>query len=835
MYIHRQILFFILVYSLSLGQAPLWVRFISDGEGNFFEAKRDFENYRKTHKKQRGDGQNPFMRYAYFLEERVDKKGHYDRFATWKAWKQLQSAKIQNSGNWTPLGPSYWTNPTGWNPGVGRVNDVTKPSANSSRIYVASPSGGVWYSSNDGNSWSPMTDTFPTIGASSIVVDYTDSNIVYILTGDGDGGDTYSLGVFKSTDGGNTWQTTGLSFSPGQYKRFYKLIMHPSNPNILFAVGRPGIYKTTDGGNTWTQVSSQRAYDIEFHPTNHDTIYACKSSFFRSTDGGNTWQAITTGLPPSSDVIRMAIAVTPAAPDVVYLLAGATGSYLEGFYKSNDAGSSFVKKIGDLSVDPNLLGYAYDGSDSSGQAWYDLAIAADPNDPNLVYTGGINVWKTTDGGSTWSIVAHWYAYGGPGTDPYVHADIHQLKFIGNTLYAGTDGGVFRSSDGGNTWQDLSNGLYITQFYRFSNVGNKILAGAQDNGTNLYTGLSSVWAHVRGADGMEAIIDPSNTNIMYASSQYGNLKKTIDNGSSWQGIGYDIDENGPWVTPYVIHPTNSNILLAGYKSLWKTTDGGSTWTKVLPRTAAGSFKSIAFAPSNPSIVFASTADELYKSTDGGDTWQDISSQINLGPIAINLKYIRVAPWDPNLIFIANAEKVIYSSDGGNTWTIFSAGLPYIPMNCIEFDPLTQGVYVGTDIGIYYSDATFSSWQPFFNGLPNVMVYELEVSGNKLRAATYGRGVWESDLYGIVTGLTPPEKFLVSVYPNPTFSDFKVEVGGVTGKKVFILYSVQGQEILRREFSGDYLIVPHEALNGRSGLFLYRLQTEKGIRSGKISIY
>ncbi|MFH1320502.1 MAG: T9SS type A sorting domain-containing protein [Bacteroidota bacterium] len=753
------ILFIIFFYPLS---AQKWVEMMQDGAVNFYDTQKEFNEYYKDRTYEKGKGWKQFKRWEYFMEQRVYPSGRLPKPT--QAWSEhieymkdhSSELKVKTGGNWMPLGPSDWFS-TGWNPGLGRVNCVMVDHGNSNIIYFGAPSGGCWKSTDGGNSWFTTTDGLPIIGVSGIAIDPVNHDIVYLGTGDGDGGDTYSIGVLKSTDGGNSWNTTGLNWQTTQTKRINKILIHPTDPNILFAATNNGIFYSSDAANNWILVQGGNFSDIEFKPGNTGIVYASSDEFFRSSDNGLSFTKITYGLPPDTDINRAFISVSEAAPDHVYFLCGSSDdASFYGLYRSENTGVTFSLRTNS----PNLFCYAEDGSGSGGQSWYDMALAVSPTNPDEVYVGGINVWKSIDGGLSFNINTHWYY---PTTYGYVHADIHSLDFFGSNLYCGSDGGIFKTSNNGNTWTDLSKGIEITQFYRIGGSPtnpNLIIGGTQDNGTNLLR--LGVWTHVLGADGMEAIIDYSNPDIMYGAIQNGDIYKSTDGGLNFNYIAGNITEGGAWVTPYVIDPFNSSTLYAGYKNVWKTTDGGSNWATISNFNPSYSLRSLAVAPSNPGYLYAATYDTLYKTTDGGASW----TFINDGLPSNAITYIAVNPTDPENIWVtlsgfSNGEKVYRTDDAGASWTNISGNLPNLPVNCIVYkEGSDDGIYVGTDVGIYYKDNTLTNWQPFMNNLPNVIVNELEIhyGSGKIRAATYGRGIWESDLYTPVAA--PPEAQFVS---------------------------------------------------------------------------
>ncbi|MBI2969064.1 MAG: hypothetical protein HYY40_14785 [Bacteroidetes bacterium] len=577
----------------------------------------------------------------------------------------------------------------------------------------------------------------------------------------------------KSTDGGSTWNPTGLTWTSSQGRVIHRLIIHPTTTSILFAATSNGIYKTTDSGTTWTQVKTGEHLDIEFHPTNPSVIYATTATrVVKSTDTGTTWANLTNGLPATSSVGRAAVAITAANSNVVYaLFADASDYSYYGLYKSSDQGSTWTQQ----SSSPNLFGYESNGSDAGGQAWYDMALAVSPTSENTVFAGGINIWKSTTGGSSWSISAHWTGSGAP----YVHADIHDLIFqpgSGSVVYSGNDGGVFKSTTTGTSWSDKSDGLTIHQIYRLGlsvTNSNLALVGSQDNGTSLYSGGS--WDNVYGGDGMECIIDWSNANIMYASMYYGYLFRSSNGGGNFSDISPSAGGNGAWVTPYVIHPSTNTTLLAGYTEVYKTTNSGTAWSAISSNLTGGTstLKSLAVAPSNANYIYAATYSNIYKTISGGTSWSNITGTV---PTGNSVTYIAVHPSDPNVVFVtlsgySSGNKVFKTVNGGTNWTNISVNLPNIPVNCIAVENNGyDALYVGTDLGVYYTNSTMSTWISFNDGLPNVIVNELEIhsSAGKIRAATYGRGLWSSDLMTVST--VQYDAGIISViWPSGTICD------------------------------------------------------------------
>jgi hypothetical protein len=597
----------------------------------------------------------------------------------------------------------------------------------------------------------------PVIGVSGIAVHNTNSNIIYILTGDGDAGDTRSIGVLKTTDGGDTWYSTGLEYEVTDNVTGYKLLMHPSNSNILFAAMTNGLWKTTDGGLSWTRVVFDSFRDIEFKPGDPSIVYAVSNNnYYRSIDGGDNFSDLTSsaGL-PTTGVQRFALGVSPANSTYVYIVAGPGGSSgdgtFRGFYRSFDSGLNFGFKTST----PNILGSSLNGTGDRNQSWYDLAIAVSPIDEAHIIVGGINVWRSTVFGNngSWFQISHWQSVTASNNGlEYTHADIHELVFNpnDNSLWCGSDGGVFRSTDYGVTWTDKSSSICNMQFYKIAGYepnSSLIIGGTQDNGSNKWTGGSGI-THFDGADGMDCAIDHSNSNIQYHMRQNGQLRKSTNGGSTHSYIAPDTV--GPWVTPLVMDPNNSQILYVGNFQVFRSSNGGISWS---PRGSSGS-GAMAVGTNNSSIVYATNGGTLQRSSNSGLGWTTINGNLPIGTIT----GITVDPQNANQVWICMGgydadEKVFLTYDASAAsvnWINQTGSLPNTPVNCIQIEdgPVDDAIYIGTDIGVYYRDPGLGDWIPFRNGLPTVPVFDLEINegAELIRAGTFGRGLWESNTFG-----------------------------------------------------------------------------------------
>jgi PKD repeat protein len=759
---------------------PYWIDMMQDQSINFYQTQSAFEKYWQGRVHKKGDGWKVFKRWENFWAARVDQDGNFPPpMQNINAYKSIAAMPLASpNGSWTQLGPvNLPANGTGQPNGIGRVNSVSFTiSGSNTTIWAGTPSGGLWKSNNNGVSWVALTDSLPTLGVSDILVDSTNTNIMYMGTGDRDAGDAPGLGVWKSTNGGASWVVSNTGMGN---RTVGKLIMDPTNHNIILAATSSGVYRSTDAGANWTKTSATANFkDIRFHPANSSIVYATASGdFYRSTNGGVSFTQITSGLPTNGQ--RLVIGVSPANANYVYALVG-NSSGLVGLYRSTNSGLSFTTR----STSPNILGYSISGTDNSSQAWYDLDIAVDPNNINTIYAGGVNIWKSTDGGSTWSIVAHWI---GSSSVAAVHADQHCMVFKPGTssLYAGCDGGLYYTTNGGSSWTDITSGMAISQIYKFGQsltTADKLISGFQDNGTAIYSGNNS-WSTEIGGDGMNCLIDPTSTTYMYGALYYGDIRRSTNGGTSFGTIAKNgvngINESGAWVTPYTLQADNPNTMYVGYKNVWRSTNvkvsGNSnvSWTKISNFGSNISLRVIESCMADPNILYTGRNSILYRSDNvqsATPTWTTLN-------VNGTLHDIETHPVNANIVYVASGNNIYKSTDKGATWVAITGNIPNTSINCVVLDTTkSEAIYVGTDVGVFYKESGMTSWVNFSNGMPlSAEVTDLEIyygngTNGKLRASTYGRGMWSSDLY------SPPNAPPVADFGA---SMFNVCTGGTTG--------------------------------------------------------
>ncbi len=767
---NKKILILIVLFSLMYMsvQAQQWLDLLPENktrqELTLKDHKKAFDTYWESYNvkngyyyengvKKKAYGWKQFMRWHYDMQYQVDAQtGVFPEKTAQQVYDEFKQTHSNTrsdiyQADWVSLGTNF---SYGGYAGIGRINAIAFHPTDNNTYWVAAPSGGLWVTYEDGNSWTCLTDNNQILGISDIIIpsDYETSQTIYIATGDRDAWDNRSIGVLKSTDGGATWNTTGLQFTLNQGQNVYRLLLDPNNDQIIIAATHNGVYKTTDGGNNWSKLNNYSFIDLEYKPGDFSTLYGSTQygKIYQSTDTGSTWSLVHS----ENNGYRIELAVTPANPNLLIALISNSQGGLHSIYKSDDNANSFSMLLDGNTQ--NLLDWYAAASGSSGQGWYDLSLAISPTNQDIIFVGGVNTWKSVDGGTTWNLSNHWYGENGIQA---VHADKHSLKYRDNgDLFEGNDGGIYISQDNGDSWEDKSNGLVISQIYKLGVAAQeeaKIITGLQDNGTKLFE--NNDWYDVKGGDGMECLIDYTNSEIQYGSYVRGQISRTTDNWMSAEDIEPVAAGDGAWVTPYIISPTNHNTLYAGYSDVWKTTDMGNSWTKISSFNTSDKIRSLAIAPSNESVLYAADFSSLWKTTNDGATWQSLPNPASSSSIT----YITVKNDDANHLWLTfsgyNTHGVYESKDGGSTWTNISDGLPQIPIYTIVQNKQITGeihLYAGTELGVYFKKGN-NDWVEYNEGLPNVKCGELEIyydnynpSDSRLYLASYGRGLWATPL-------------------------------------------------------------------------------------------
>ena len=602
---------------------------------------------------------------------------------------------------WAGFGPEpMQSQKSGYGDVSGRVTCLAMDPTNSNIAYAGAADGGLWKTTDGGTTWTPLTDNLPRLSSGAVAVDPNNPAVVYYGTGEMNFNiDGYpGVGVFKSTDGGASWTQIPLSSLPLYYTS--KIVVAPSNSNYVYAAGYYDIWKSTDAGQDWTELdltSSLRGNpgavdDIIVDPNNENIIYAAYGNGFggdstsygihESTDGGNTWTWLTNGLPPANQITRVSLAMAPSDDQILYAAIngnkpGSSTLDTNRVYRSTDGGASW-------SVLPSVA----KGTDFGGnQGWYNNVIAVDPTHPDTVYVGGIDFYRSSDGGQTWTDFTNGYTGGS------IHVDQHAIAFAngnGAIFYIGNDGGVWKTTNGSSSFTDCNATLQTIQFYDIAAGSGTDAAftvgGTQDNGTESNSQPSSTWDETYGGDGGYVLVDPTNSQNVYSEYVNGALLKSTNGGSSYSVDTTGIGERGYWLQPYVMDPTNDNVLYTGTNKIYKTINGGNSWAAVtgVLKTSSDLFTTMSISPVEGNVIYAGMsgyrgADNpdsafLFVSTNGGSKWTNITANL---PNGTDFCQVTADPTRKGTAYLAilsgTTSHVLRTTDYGQTWTgLDSAG-------------------------------------------------------------------------------------------------------------------------------------------------------------------
>lgn len=718
-------------------------------------------------------------------------------------WKESALAHIEKRNlskssksaiSWNSVGP--------YNVG-GRVRAIAISNANPNVVYASSVSGGIFKSTDAGALWTPTSDYAANLAISSIVINPTDNNIIYAGTGEGffNYDAVRGEGVLKSTDGGVSWMMLKSFSGPLGYPYYINdLYLRPDSVNILYAASNYGVFKTTNSGSNWNfihQGTSARATQIVHDPNNPLIFYVCygnhtQDGIYKTTNGGASFTKLTTGF-PTVGYNRIALTISKSNPSILYAsLDSVSTHYTHSIQKSTDGGASWFA-VG-KPIDTQL-----GGSHLGGQGWYNNVIAVHPTDPNIVFAAGINLFKSTNGGTNWSMIAFGYS----GTSyPYVHVDHHEIEFHPTTpsiMYFGTDGGVFKSTNTGSTFSELNNGLATTQFYSGAVHPTQEIfyGGTQDNGTVKSNTLPN-WSMVFGGDGGATAVDYNTPTNVYTEYVELCIMKSTNSGSTWfksiTGIPagpnpYDgTTDRVLFIAPYVMDPTNPGTLVAGTYKVYRTTNGAALWSSISgdltgdgTGTTGSKISAIAIAKSSSATIYVGTtggtsSSRVQVTTNTGTSWSLVSklplpnrwvTSIAIDPANASNVWVGYSGYNTNTP--TTPGHIFKSTNMGTTWSDVSGNLPDIPVNAIILDPLsTNHILVGTDLGIFESFNGGTTWVQENNGMANVVVADLDLRGDSyVFAATHGRGMFKlSNALGVVV---PSD----TIYPGDTNDDMLVD--------------------------------------------------------------
>ncbi|RLD19820.1 MAG: hypothetical protein DRI69_07500 [Bacteroidetes bacterium] len=730
--------------SINYAQAQLWKEMMHDPTVNIYEVVEQAELYfENVDKEAKGSGWKSYQRWLYENEPKYYPTG--DRSKTdpyFVSSKYDEILRLDPSGSrspgstgWRDLGTHYIEVVTGhYSLGLGRVESFYVDPDNDQRIYLGSRSGGFWKTMNGGATWSSSTTDFLlATGVNTMTASPGNPDSVLINVRNSRNGTTH--GIYRSVDAGDSWAVT--EFNPsnlgwgglGTNNRINQVAYHPTVSGLVFIATSEGLFRSADDLTSWTvPVVDMEFSAIAFHPLNSDIIYASTNDddnlIYVSFDGGLTFD-VSGAISGNSSNIKLS--TSGDCPSCVFVRSS------DGIWKSANEGQNFA-----LLSNPEISNYG--------------GFAVSDVDARIMLIGDIDAHMSYNEGQDFNKVTFWSQgnanYNTTGT--YVHADIRGAKCINGVFWVNTDGFLCKSVDNGATWQ-IFEGQSIREYY---NLGlsqsnhERTICGSQDNGTSIKT--EDAWVEFYGADGMEGIIHPLNDDWMIGSLQYGGRRRTKDGGLSQDGVTPD-DEDGAWIAPLFYDPNDQMVVYHAAEYIYRSDDFGSTWTKLGTPGFTGSIRYATIAENNSNIIVVTNGGDIEKSIDGGNTFVDIQGDLPNSYITD----VAFDPNDDNVIIVTYSRhqndnaKVFISVDQGATWSNITHNLNNMPIRAVVIDHTNEStIYLGAEIGVYKKAMADSSWTLYNPNLPNMSILELEVmyGSNTLRAATWGRGLWEYDLQG-----------------------------------------------------------------------------------------
>jgi photosystem II stability/assembly factor-like uncharacterized protein len=765
---------------------------------------------------------------------------------------------------WTSIGPN--------NIG-GRSLCVAVHPVDTATVFIGSASGGLWKSTTGGigaSAWTYVNTGFPSSAVSSIAIDSANPNVMYIGTGENYGYQysnygldirvtrgMYGIGILKTTDGGNIW-TKALDWSYNNERGVWKVLINPKNSNVLYTATSEGVYKSVDAGTSWTHVLNYlMAMDLLINPVDTTILYVsigdlsndvpnANVGLYKTSNGGLNWTKLSDGL-PSTWSGKATLQMYKGNPNYIYAnIANDVTSYI-GYYKSTNAGLNWT--VGSTSIR------------SGNQGWYNQGHIVKSNDPNFILLGTLNVEKSTNGGTSFTTKSDWMGWIDGATPPgqpegpsdFVHADVHSYTDNPkdpNKIYIAADGGLYRSNNFGETFYSCNGGYVTSQFY--ASLGNAYndsifcIGGMQDNRSAFYQGTTA-WYKTFTGDGACSQVNSQNKSICYTEYTYGAISSSLDGGVNWDGPAQGPPDNRNsssycFNMPYVVCPSNPNILYAGGIYMYKSTNGGADWSGALVSFGAGKALSIAVSSTSTDTAYVgvlpvgTSVAAVYRTVNGGVNWTDVSngSIPNRYPTRIN-----VNPYNSKEVYVSfggfGTAHILKSTNAGNSWQNITGNLPDIPTHSVCIDPVYNNIYVGNDLGVYVTTNGGTNWYEYRTGMPYAIVNDITIVNlsRKLRIATHGNGIWERKLISSPVVIqnqitkTPTEYKLYQNYPNPfnpvTNIRYAIPKSGFISLKVYdILGKEVGLYINEFQQAGEYNIY-FDGSRLASGMYIYRLSS------------
>lgn len=735
-------LFFVFAFYQAV-EAQEYQAMMDDFRYSIPQVKAAAEKHFEAFGKEEGSGYKGYQRWLWENEYKYGKDGDrskVDPYFLQKEWQKVQSGMEQvQTATWQDLGPYTIDSITGhYSPGLGRVECFYVDPNDSTYLYLGSRSGGFWRSTNRGQTWSSSTTDFlPASGVNTMAVNPSNRDSVLINLRNARNGT--SQGIYRSVDGGLTW--TATAFNPtniswaglGENGQVYQLLYHPTIKNKLYIGTNRGLYISNDDLQTWSLVEpSADITHIKFHPTDDQVVYVYDDYYWGnygdvlriSSDGGQTFSSSDSLLGNNGSNVE--IAVSPACPDCLYAASA------NGVWKSTDKGQNFTFMSNPSGV---CDGFAVSDVDTS-----------------IMIYGMLDIFRSTNGGQSFNQVTTWFInQANPFSGPqYVHADLREIEARNGEFYIGTDGYLAVSQNQGQDWQRLSRGTGIRENYSIGIAQSELyttVAGSQDNGTSIYR--EEGWVEFYGADGMEGVVHPLNSDWFMGSVQFGTRRLSFDGGASQQGATPS-GQSGSWEAPLDRSSTDHFTLYHFGDVVYESNDFGLNWNTKGSPVFSGEIVRAAVAPNDGSILAVSRGDDFEMSFNGGNTFRRRSTGL---PTNETITDIAFAPHSDSIIVLTygahenDGQKVFISFNQGLSWSNITHNLGDMPIRTVVMDDSPDhNIYLGAEIGVYVKPLNGNTWALYNSGLPNMTVTDLEImhGANLLRAATWGRGMWQIPL-------------------------------------------------------------------------------------------
>ncbi|MBX2890563.1 MAG: T9SS type A sorting domain-containing protein [Saprospiraceae bacterium] len=723
-----------------------------------------------------------------------------------------------------------------------RVNTIKVHPTNPNIIYIGYSQGGVWKTVNGGQTWNPIFDQQSFLAIGDIELDPQNPNTVFVGTGDPNisGYPFIGDGIWKSTNGGQTWQHIGLE----NQRIVSKIAIHPANPSIIYAatMGLPfernnqrGLYKTTNGGQTWQQVlfvsDSTGIIDIAVSPDNPNVVYAAawdrirnnqeslvsgpNARIWKTTDGGQNWVVLTGGLPEGPNS-RIGLSIAANNPN--HLVAVYVGTSLDilGIYRTTDGGASW-SALPLNGLNPGFMG---------GFGWYFGKIFINPFNPDDIFVCGVELWRSTDGGQNWfQTTPDWWLY-------EVHADMHDVAFVNaSTFLLATDGGLYRSNDKGFFWDKIEN-IPTSQFYRVAYnpfAPDQYYGGMQDNGTSGGNeSFATDWPRIFGGDGFQPVFHPENPNICYVETQNGGIwgKTSAGGFFEWAASGIESGDRRHWDMPYMLSRHDYQVMYTGTQRVYQSYGHLPSWYPISGDLTDGNIFGARYhtistldeSPLDADLIYVGTTDgNVWRGNPSTQSWTDITSGLPDRYVA----RVRASPNVSTRVYVAHtgyksndfSPHLHRSDDKGNTWVSIAGDLPNLAINSVIVLPGHQDsvIFVGTDGGVYGTLDGGQHWERLGAGMPFVPVYDLDFNPieRTLIAGTYARSIMTFPLDSLQIGEnvstnTPVGKNQPSLVarPNPSSVQTNLILAHLPSGQTTEMFvaDLSGRVVWQKQFKG-----------------------------------